>query len=347
MKFLFAGFRHPHIYTLLNIAAKTENVTVSACYEADVSARREAEQKTGIAFADADYEQLLSGDIDAVAIGARYGDRGGMIVRALKRGKHILTDKPICTSISQLDEIEGLAREKGLTVGCMFDLRYLPSVVAAEKILQSGKLGEVRNVSFTGQHCLDYKNRPSWYFEKDMHGGTINDLAVHGIDLLNRLAGLGINEVAAAKFWNAYAYRNKDFKDCALFMARLTNGAQLVFYGNNNYGCDEPVEIRLLCEKGKVKISYEEALISFDDGTSIRAVQGDNGIKYAHRKDYWGISHYGQIKDFYESIAERRESAMPAENALNIQRLIDGIYEASKFRPVSFGNAGKVNSDRG
>ena len=75
MKFLFAGFRHPHIYTLLNIAAKTENVTVSACYEADVSARREAEQKTGIAFADADYEQLLSGDIDAVAIGACAGKR--------------------------------------------------------------------------------------------------------------------------------------------------------------------------------------------------------------------------------------------------------------------------------
>ena len=327
MKFLFAGFRHPHIYTLLNIAAKTENVTVSACYEADVSARRAAERKTGIAFADADYEQLLSGDIDAVAIGARYGDRGGMIVRALKRGKHILTDKPICTSISQLDEIEGLAREKGLTVGCMFDLRYLPSVVAAKKILQSGKLGEVRNVSFTGQHCLDYKNRPSWYFEKDMHGGTINDLAVHGIDLLNRLAGLGIKEVAAAKVWNAYAYRNKDFKDCALFMARLTNGAGLL--ADVSYSA--PSSVFSLPTYWNFKFWCEKGLLTFNAAEKYARVYED-GKKRVKR--FTAESEEDCLSEFLKEISERRkdgtgkftESVFSAtRQCLELQKIANGI----------------------
>lgn len=61
-----------------------------------------------------------------------------------------------------------------------------------------------------------------------MHGGTINDIAIHGIDLLYHLAGLSVTQVDGVRTWNSYADREPDFKDSAVFMARLNDGIQLL-----------------------------------------------------------------------------------------------------------------------
>ncbi len=228
MKVLFYGFRHYHIYTLYEMFKPKDYVEIVACIEEDDAARERAVEKLGIQFSSMSYEDALKEDIDVVAIGGRYGVRGEAIIKALKAGKHIIADKPVCTSLEELDEIEKLAFEKGLKVGCMYDLRYIAPAVAAKKLLESGKMGEVYNVAFDGQHCIDYENRPAWYFEENMHGGTINDLSIHGIDLVSQLTNLEIESVDSARVWNKFAYKNPDFKDCAYIMARFKGGASLI-----------------------------------------------------------------------------------------------------------------------
>ena len=36
-----------------------------------------------------------------------------------------------------------------------------------------------------------------WYFEDDKHGGTINDIGIHGIDLIPYLTGLSFKRTVA------------------------------------------------------------------------------------------------------------------------------------------------------
>jgi predicted dehydrogenase len=43
-----------------------------------------------------------------------------------------------------------------------------------------------------------------------------------------------------------------DVEDSAEGLITYKNGVKYGFYCMNNYGCDEPIEIRLYCEKGKV-----------------------------------------------------------------------------------------------
>ena len=52
-----------------------------------------------------------------------------------------------------------------------------------------------------------------WYFEEGKHGGTINDIAIHGIDLLRFITGKEFTKVNFAKTWNAFADKEPEFKE--------------------------------------------------------------------------------------------------------------------------------------
>lgn len=221
MNLAFAGFRHSHILSLYTAAIQDENVNVVGCFEEDPAASIATDAVT---LTYASYEELLrDASVQAVAIGDYYAKRGPMVVTALKAGKHVICDKPICTSLSELDEIEALTKETGLKVCCMLDLRYMPQIATAKKLIADGKIGEIVNVSFTGQHCLDYENRPGWYFEEGKHGGTINDIAIHGVDLVRYLADKNLTKINCARTWNAFADQAPDFNDCGQFMAEFEN----------------------------------------------------------------------------------------------------------------------------
>ncbi len=222
MNIAFAGFRHGHIYELYDKAITEESVHIVGCYEEDLLERETIEKSKGITFSYDSYEALLNDEqVEAVAIGDYYAKRGKMIIEALKHGKHVICDKPICTNLLELTEIERLSTEKNLQVSCMLDLRYMAQADYVKKIINSGELGEIHIASFTGQHCLDYGNRPKWYFEKGKHGGTINDIAIHGMDLMRYLTGKNLTNVNCAKVWNAFAEKDPDFKDCGQFMVEM------------------------------------------------------------------------------------------------------------------------------
>lgn len=220
----FAGFRHSHIFGLYNLALENKNVNITGCFEENSAEKENVEKIHGIAFSYTSYEEVLNDDkVDAVAIGDYYAKRGQMVIDALKHGKHVICDKPVCTDLTELDEIEKLAKEKNLQVCCMFDLRYMPQISKVKEIIEHGELGDLRIASFTGQHCLDYGNRPGWYFEEGKHGGTINDIAIHGIDLLRFITGKNLTNVNCAKTWNAFAAEEPAFKDSAQLMIEMEN----------------------------------------------------------------------------------------------------------------------------
>lgn len=292
LKLLFYGFRHGHIHALYRKASATSEIEIVGCVEDDPDARRAAEEALGIRCSERSFDEWLTEDIDAVAIGTAYGQRGAAAIKALRAGKHVISDKPVCTDSDELSTIRTLAAERGLTVGCMLDLRDLPQTRAAKRLLSEGTLGEVRNIAFCGQHYLDYPHRPKWYFEAGMHGGTINDLAIHGVDLVRMLTGREITAVDAARVWNAYAVHHKDFCDSALFMARLDNGAGVladVSYSAPKQAFSMPSywEFRIWCDKGMLTFSYGDPEVTVytdnaSDGTPVRIP----GI--AEGRDYLG-----------------------------------------------------------
>ena len=167
---------------------------------------------------------LAEADCDIVATGDYYGKRGSILIQSLQAGKHVIADKPLCTSLQELDAIEKISREKHLSVGCMLDLRTNDCIIQAREMILNGELGKITQIQFGGQHPLLVGSRPHWYFEPGKHGGTINDIAIHAIDCIPWMTGQEIKSFTAARTWKAFDSQCDCFDDAAQFMLELNNG---------------------------------------------------------------------------------------------------------------------------
>lgn len=223
-KVAFIGFRHGHILSLYDFMKKSRDFTVVAACEEHEPTRASVAGLTHTRYA----AMLDEVDCDIVAVGDYYGIRGRRIIEALKRGKHVVTDKPICTSLTELREIERLARAKKLKVSSQLDSRGHGAFLKARELVQAGQIGEIHAIHITGQHPLMLGKRPGWYFEKGKHGGTINDIAIHAFDFIPWMTGLRFDSVVGARAWNAFAKATPHFKDAAQFLLRMKNGAGLM-----------------------------------------------------------------------------------------------------------------------
>ena len=227
-KIVIAGFRHNHIFELFDKIAATPGCAVAACCEEDPATRealRNHPRCAGVPLYDDFSAMLREVECDIVGIGDYYAKRGPLAIAALKAGKHVIADKPLCTSLAELAEIRRLAGERGLKVGLMLPLWSAGNTVAARNLIRGGKLGEVQAVAFNGQHPLNYGTRAGWYFEEGKQGGTINDIAAHGVDTVCFLTGMKFRRVAAARTWNGQFPEVPGFQNGGQFLAVLDNGA--------------------------------------------------------------------------------------------------------------------------
>lgn len=225
MNLAFVGFKHRHTGAIYQEAMADPNITVLGAWE-DTEEGRALADGLGLAFNYPTLESVLDDPrVDAVCLGGSFGERGGEAIAALRAGKHVYADKPVCTSLAEIDEIEALASAKNLKVGCYLTLRFSQGIRNLREMIAEGTLGEIGCINMTAQHPLQYGSRPMWYFAPGQHGGTINDIAIHGVDLVRFITGMGIKNVTAARTWNHFATEEPDFRDCGQFMAELDNGA--------------------------------------------------------------------------------------------------------------------------
>lgn len=225
MNLAFVGFKHRHTGAIYQEAMADPNITVLGAWE-DTEEGRALADGLGLAFNYPTLESVLDDPrVDAVCLGGSFGERGGEAIAALRAGKHVYADKPVCTSLAEIDEIEALASAKHLKVGCYLTLRFSQGIRNLREMIADGTLGEIGCINMTAQHPLQYGSRPMWYFAPGQHGGTINDIAIHGVDLVRFITGMGIKNVTAARTWNHFATEEPDFRDCGQFMAELDNGA--------------------------------------------------------------------------------------------------------------------------
>ena len=97
-KIAFAGFRHGHIFDLYALARASSALEVVAACEEHAETRAEIHAKGTAAITHDRLEQMLDEvDCDIVATGTYFAGRGPVLIEALTRGKHVISDKPLCT----------------------------------------------------------------------------------------------------------------------------------------------------------------------------------------------------------------------------------------------------------
>lgn len=269
IRIAFAGFRHDHIFDLYLRARDSADFKIVGACELDDATRHRAHSLHGVQFTHQDHTEMLDRvDCDAVAIGDYYAKRGEILVAALQRGKHVLSDKPLCTSLDEIVAARRLAQAAGLEVGCMLDCRGAGPFIGMQELVRGGAIGEVHSVCISGQHPLLIGSRAGWYFEEGKHGGTINDIGIHAFDMIEWITGLRFVEIVAARSWNAMALPYPHFRDGGQFLLRMSNGCGVmgdVSYfapDDSGYSLDQYWRIVLHGSQGVAEVSLNSPVIT-------------------------------------------------------------------------------------
>ncbi|MBQ2841252.1 MAG: Gfo/Idh/MocA family oxidoreductase [Oscillospiraceae bacterium] len=333
MNIAFWGYRHGHTGAIYKEAKMNAKINIVGAFEAAEEGRKLAES-VGVEFNYSSAEELLADErVDIVNIGGYYTERGAQAIAALRAGKHVFCDKPLCTSLQELDEIEALAKEKNLFVGCDFTMRFENGMRTVREMIMRGDIGEIGAINLTGQHALMYGSRPMWYFEEGKHGGTINDIAIHAVDLVRFISGLGVKKATAARTWNHFATEVPHFHDCGQFMAELDNGAG--FTGDVSYAapasCGPKLEtywrFTVWGTKGVIEYKYKGGpkTENDDERRVFVALEGSDGFVAVPKSKYEtsGLSEFikevGGEKNLLSSTVETFKST---RDTLRIQAAV-------------------------
>ncbi len=135
----------PH--ALITPARENAEVVVAAVAARDVSRARDFAAKHGIARAHDSYEALIADpDLDAVYNPLPNGLHGTWTRAALRRGKHVLCEKPFTANAAEAREIADLAAASDRVVMEAFHYRYHPLALRIEQIIASGELGQLERL---------------------------------------------------------------------------------------------------------------------------------------------------------------------------------------------------------
>jgi len=111
-------------------------------------------------------------------------DQHGMIeLEAIKRGIHLMIQKPIATDIVTAEKIGNMATQKNIIIATGFQDRYLDLTDSLKEMLKGRQIGLI-NGAWVGGIPMVY-----WWIRKSTSGGQIVEQNIHLYDMLRYLVG--------------------------------------------------------------------------------------------------------------------------------------------------------------
>ena len=206
----------------------------------------------------ADYKKLLASTlIDAVLIATPHYFHPEIGIAAMEAGIHCLSEKPIAVSVDAADKFLEAARRNKRVFAVMYQYRTLPEVRLARKIIESGRLGQIRRTcmiepNYRTQAYYDSAGwRATW---KGEGGGVLINQAPHGIDLFLLLGGLP-SRVTAREQTRLHRI---EVEDEAAALLEYPNRAWGYYYTSTN---EVPVGVFMEISGDKGKLVYQNGLL--------------------------------------------------------------------------------------
>jgi predicted dehydrogenase len=205
------GITRAHVEGWKAIADRAEIVAIADVSEEN--AKRRAEQIGHPVKIFADYHDLLAeSGIDAVDISLPHHLHRDSIVAAAEAGKHILSEKPLCLSLEEAEDIRKAVESSGVRMMAAHNQLFYPSIQRAKQMLAGHELGEVygiHSIGCYGSHKRLNMDKSTWgkpsersdlTWRADLQksgGGHLIDGGYHAAYRLVFLAGERPTEVVA------------------------------------------------------------------------------------------------------------------------------------------------------
>ena len=144
-----------------------------------------------------DYEEMFDREkLDVVGVCMPYHRNAEVSVAAAERGLHIISEKPVATTLDDLAKLLATVVHNRVRLTTMLEMRLHPPFKAVHDAVAAGMIGEP--VLATAQKSYKFgESRPEFYKNLETYGGTIPWVGIHAIDFIKFGAGMGFRRVAA------------------------------------------------------------------------------------------------------------------------------------------------------
>jgi predicted dehydrogenase len=120
--------------------------------------------------------------VDAVDLCLPTNLHAPVTLEALKRGKHVLVEKPMALNGAETDQMIAAAKQAGKILMSAQVLRFFPAYLPLIDAVRTGKLGRVHSAIFR-RRCAA-PGWSAWLTNKGLSGGGVFDLLIHDIDMM-------------------------------------------------------------------------------------------------------------------------------------------------------------------
>ena len=165
-------------------------VAVAGRTEAAVS---EAARRYGFEGYYTDWREMLNNDaIQVFDNGGSNDIHAEPTIAAAEAGKHVFCEKPLGRTAEESKSMLDAAEKAGVKHMVAFNYRFVPAIMQAKKIIESGALGRIFHwrASYLQEWIIDPQFPKIWRLDKSVAGsGALGDLGAHIIDLARFLVG--------------------------------------------------------------------------------------------------------------------------------------------------------------
>ena len=220
-----------------------------------VSAEQQA-RKHGFSAASTDTQSMMDESIDAVVVATRHDSHAALVESALKAGKAVFCEKPLCIHREEHESLETVAESSGGLLMVGFNRRYAPLVQDMKTTLD--RLEGPRSVMITvnaGAIPADH-----WTQDPSIGGGRLIGEACHFIDLARHLADSPILKADRADLATSQ-------KDSFVLTLQHENGsASTVHYLANGHRSVPKERVEVYCAGTVLQLDNFRVLRAFGSG---------------------------------------------------------------------------------
>jgi predicted dehydrogenase len=160
-------------------------------------------EQHGVDRAVAGYQALIDDpDIDALYVPLPNSLHAEWTIKALRAGKPVLCEKPLCGTLAEAEQVLAVAGETGTLLWEAFVFPFHAQFAAVQKLLADGAVGELLEIQSDFHFMV--RNPANIRLDRDLDGGALNDVGCYPVRIALELFGAGHTDAWATAVWGGH-----------------------------------------------------------------------------------------------------------------------------------------------
>jgi predicted dehydrogenase len=266
---------------------------------------------------------LTRKDIDVASVTTINSMHHPNAMAAIKAGKHVVVEKPLCHSLEQLAELVKAVKSKRVYSHVGHVARFYPAVVGLKNFVDSGAIGKVYYAESDYWHDI----KGEWKVKTKTGGSALCMGGCHSVDMVRWMVGEKHKVVEVVAFSEKATWR-KDFEydPTISLMMKFDNGA--IGRVSTSLECNMPYVFH-------IQVNGTDGTVRNNGMYSPKMYPGTGDFMSipATYPDDWNVAHHPfpeEIAYFIDTIEKGEKGMLAIENAAKTYEVIFAAEKSAR-----------------